>query len=186
MLHQIQELDTQLFLWLNAFHAPWADTLMAWVTSRDAWIPFYVLLLGWLVWQYKRQSISMILAMIITILIADQFTSSFLKPFVQRLRPCYVAYLEGKVHTVVGCGGTYGFASSHAANSFGLAMILCLLLPNFKYKNVFFVWAALVSYSRIYVGVHYPLDIVCGALIGIGAAFISLKLVQHKWHMSKS
>ena len=102
----------------------------------------------------------------------------------ERLRPCHVAYLQDKIHLVVeGCGGTYGFASSHAANSFGLAAALWLVCsaavkrPN-KYLIWFFPWAALVSYSRIYVGVHYPLDVVAGAIIGVGAAFIAVKTVS--------
>lgn len=187
MLHEIQQLDTQIFLSLNGAHAPWADTLMYWVTERNTWIPMYALLIIWLVWQYKQQAAGMIGALILTIIIADQTASSLLKPWVERLRPCHVAYLQDKIHLVVeGCGGTYGFASSHAANSFGLATALWLLcgtvVPTFKRPNKyllwFFPWAALVSYSRVYVGVHYPLDIIAGAIIGVGAAFAAVKIVS--------
>jgi undecaprenyl-diphosphatase len=196
MLHEIQQLDTQIFLTLNGLHAPWADTLMYWVTQRNTWIPLYALLIIWLIWQYKQQAAGMIGALILTIIIADQTASGLLKPWVERLRPCYVEYLEGKIHLVVeGCGGTYGFASSHAANSFGLAMALWLLCGSVvptvnigkknstinhrkKYLWWFFPWAALVSYSRIYVGVHYPFDVLAGALIGCGAAFLSVRVTQ--------
>jgi undecaprenyl-diphosphatase len=187
MLHEIQQLDTQIFLSLNGVHAPWADTLMYWVTERNTWIPMYALLIIWLVWQYKQQAAGMISALILTIIIADQTASGLLKPWVERLRPCHVAYLQDKIHLVVeSCGGTYGFASSHAANSFGLATALWLLCgtavptvrrPN-KYILWFFPWAALVSYSRVYVGVHYPLDVVAGALIGVGAGFVAVKTVR--------
>jgi undecaprenyl-diphosphatase len=173
----INELDTELFLWLNGHHAPWADAIMTWVTARNSWIPFYVILLGWIGWQYRRHAWGIVGSIFVTILTADQFTSSFLKPNIQRLRPCYVSELQNQIHNLGGCGGTYGFASSHAANSFGLAMILWLIFkdkhPAFRWV---FVWAVLVSYSRIYVGVHYPLDILAGALVGIIAATMSYKI----------
>ena len=187
MLHQIQEVDTQVFLALNGLHTPWADTFMYWVTQRNTWLPLYALLVIWLIWQYKQRAAGMIASLILTIVVADQTASTLLKPNIQRLRPCHVAYLQNKVHLVVeSCGGTYGFASSHAANSFGLAMAVWLICSTAsltfseqkKYLWCFFPWAALVSYSRIYVGVHYPFDVLAGALIGCGAAYLSVWTVQ--------
>lgn len=188
MLHQIQELDTRLFLTLNGAHAPGADTLMYWVTQRNTWIPLYALLIIWLIWQYKQAAAGMMGALILTILFADQTASGLLKPWVERLRPCYVSYLSNKIHLVVeGCGGTYGFASSHAANSFGLAMALWLLVGRrFAWVGwFFFPWAAIVSYSRIYVGVHYPFDVLVGSAIGIGAAYTAVGLVRYGLSKSK-
>lgn len=187
MLHQIQVADTQIFLALNGLHTPWADTFMYWVTQRNTWIPLYALLVIWLIWQYKQRAAGMIASLILTIVVADQTASTLLKPNIQRLRPCHVTYLQNKVHLVVeSCGGTYGFASSHAANSFGLAMAVWLVCraagplsnPYKKYLWWFFPWAAVVSYSRIYVGVHYPFDVLAGALIGCGAAYLSVWAVQ--------
>lgn len=187
MLHQIQEVDTQIFLALNGLHTPWADTFMYWVTQRNTWIPLYALLVIWMIWHYKQRAAGMIASLILTIVVADQTASTLLKPNIQRLRPCHVAYLQNRVHLVVeSCGGTYGFASSHAANSFGLAMAIWLVCSaagpisnkHKKYLWWFFPWAAAVSYSRIYVGVHYPFDVLTGALIGCGAAYLSVWAVQ--------
>lgn len=186
ILHQIQELDTELFLALNNQHSPFFDTLMYWTTQRDTWIPLYLLIVFWLIRTYKKQSLYMILAIVLTIVFADQIASSLLKPFVERLRPCHVLYLQAKIHSITDCGGQYGFASSHAANSFGLAMALWLLvgrqIPSIK---CFFVWAFLVAYSRVYVGVHYPLDIFAGAMIGCLSALLSVKLLIYLLHLKK-
>ncbi|RDB04704.1 phosphatase PAP2 family protein [Runella aurantiaca] len=188
MLHQIQEIDTRIFLTLNGLHTPWADTIMYWVTQRNTWIPLYALLIVWLIWKYNQRAAGMIGALILTIIIADQTASGLLKPFFERLRPCHVLYLQDKLHLVVeDCGGRYGFASSHAANSFGLAMALYLLVGK-KYPWTtwfFFPWAVAVSYSRIYVGVHYPFDVVVGACIGAAAAWIAVKSVERILRLRK-
>lgn len=188
MLHQIQEIDTRIFLALNGLHTPWADTIMYWVTQRNTWIPLYALLIVWLIWKYNQRAAGMIGALILTIVIADQTASGLLKPFFERLRPCHVLYLQDRLHLVVeDCGGRYGFASSHAANSFGLAMALYLLVGK-KYPWTtwfFFPWAVAVSYSRIYVGVHYPFDVAVGACIGAAAAWIAVKIVERILRLRK-
>ncbi len=177
MLHQIQEIDTRIFLLLNDLHNSWVDFLMYWATQRNTWIPLYLLIIGFFIWKHKQQSWRIIACLVATIVLSDQFTSTLLKPWVQRLRPCHVAYLQNKIHLITDCGGQYGFASSHAANSFGLAMALWLLVGR-QYPAVkwFFVWAAAVSYSRVYVGVHYPIDVIAGALVGVAAAWACVRL----------
>lgn len=168
MSEKIRELDEQLFLFLNGLHNEFFDVVMYWVTYKYTWYPVYLLLIVLVVWKYRWQGALMMLGVVIAVGLSDQLTSGFMKPYFGRLRPCHDPDLQGMVHVVAGCGGRFGFASSHASTTFGLAMSLWLMLRGWTSKFAYaFVWAALVSYSRIYVGVHYPADILIGALGGV-------------------
>ncbi len=173
MRETLNQLDTDLFLWLNGLYAPWLDGFMVVITGRDVWIPFYALLISWLAFRYRKQAIGMVLTLAVAVALSDQTASALLKPLTHRLRPCHTPGLQTLIHPVMECGGLYGFASSHAANTFALATGLWLLLGR-QYPAVrwVFLWAAFVSYSRIYVGAHYPLDILAGAGIGVLAAWL--------------
>lgn len=181
----LEELDRQLFLYLNQCYHDSLSPFMLWATGDTAWIPFYIIIIILLIWQFRIRAIAVLVVVAITITVADQFASSFMKPTVQRLRPCYEPALAGKVHLVTeGCGGKYGFISSHAANTFALAMLLSMLLFQTRQKNakllsmILFSWAFLVSYTRIYVGVHYPADIFGGAIAGMLIAWILVKVAK--------
>jgi undecaprenyl-diphosphatase len=180
MIEKIKDWDTELFLFLNSLHTPLMDTAMYWITDRFFWIPFYALLMFFLIRRFKWQGVWMIIATVLAIALADQIASSVFKPYFLRNRPCYEESISQVVHVVRGCGGRYGFVSSHASTTFAFATLLWLLLRN-ALRNIsyLFYWAFLVSYSRIYVGVHYPLDLFFGALVGIvsGLLFYSL----YKW-----
>jgi undecaprenyl-diphosphatase len=182
-LIMLQDLDTQLFLYLNSHYNDQISPFMLWATGDKAWIPFYVCIIGLLIWRFRAKSIPLFIVIALTITAADQFASGFMKPTVQRLRPCYEPKLVGKVHLVTpSCGGKYGFVSSHAANTFALAMLLTMFAKKFKqtYSTqitiTMFAWATLVSYTRIYVGVHYPADILFGAIAGVLIAYLLTKL----------
>ena len=177
MLENLEALDRSAFLAINGWHAPWADQPMLLVSEMAFWFPLYLLFFflihrrfGWrgLLW-----SVPVIGAMI---LFSDKGSVLLFKETVQRLRPCHEPSLQGLVHLVKeGCGGRFGFVSSHASNHFAIALFMMGALggtPRWAIPALL-VWASLIAYSRVYLGVHYPGDVLVGALYGacIGAIF---------------
>jgi len=174
MIERLNRLDTELFLWLNGRHNAFFDPIMYWASHKLFWIPFYGFLLYIIIREYKKRSVYILAAIALLITLCDQTASGLLKQLVKRPRPSHEAALDGLIHlSKAGPGGQYGFVSSHAANAFGLAVFLMLLFPK-RYNALKFIlglWALLVAYSRIYVGVHYPGDVVVAALIGSAIAW---------------
>ena len=180
-MEAIYSIDSQLFLWLNGLHADWLDTVMVSITGMWPWIPLYILLAYLVIRQYGWKSLWVFLAVGLVILCSDQLSAHVCKPLFHRLRPCFNPDLEGLVHLPKGLpGGKYGFVSSHAANTFAIAAFLTPALRNYRPwpAIVLYLWAFLSSYSRIYIGYHYPGDIVCGAILGILIGLIIWKVFQ--------
>jgi undecaprenyl-diphosphatase len=165
---QLVELDRKLFFVINQSHHPWVDRIVYWVTHEAFWVPLYAFLLYLIIKNLRAKSWIVLFAIVILITICDQFASGLIKPWMQRLRPCFHPDLQAVVHVVGRHSGLYGFISSHAANTFGLATFLYLLLRNrYPCIKLLFIWAFMVSYARIYGGVHYPADMIVGAVSGI-------------------
>lgn len=174
-LNTIKSLDTELLLFVNGLHNSFFDELMYAFSQIFVWIPFYVSALYLIIISHKKMdAVWVILSFVLCIVIADQVSSGIIKEAVQRLRPSRNPALEGMIHIVNGyTGGKYGFVSSHAANSFGFALLSSLVFKQKTYMTFVFIWAVIVSYSRIYLGVHYPFDILGGMLVGVMAALIA-------------
>ncbi|QNF35185.1 phosphatase PAP2 family protein [Adhaeribacter swui] len=174
MLDKLKQLDHEWFLAINGYHSSFWDPIMIAISDRWFWIPFYALLVAFLIFRFRRQSILMFLAVALSLIAADGISSRFIKPYFARLRPCHDASLSETINIVAGCGGKFGFLSSHAANTFAIAMLFALMLPErYRYFKIFaFVWAIVISYSRVYLGVHFPGDVLGGAVLGILLGFI--------------
>ena len=184
MLEQLDFWDKQLFHFLNGLHTTWLDEPMYWISHKWFWIPIIALLCLYIYIreQHTKRYILLLIAMGIGAVISDQSTATLLKKNVKRYRPCHVeANLDFEVHQVRnGCGGKYGFASSHAANFFMGATFLSLYFKRRKTQIALFAVATLVAYSRIYLGVHYPADVLVGAIIGISSGQIAAWIWEKK------
>ncbi len=199
MLKQLIHIDTELLLAINGWHAPWADTLMWIISAKATWIPLYLLLVGLLVWRYRKPAMTnvkwlqkvpacvVIIAVIgLAVGAADFIASGILKDLVARPRPTRVPELEGVLHLVNGYkSGRFGFVSSHAANTMALALLFSLIWRNKIATVGLMLWVAANCYSRMYLGVHYPLDILGGLMVGIlvaVGAFVLLKKFGVLYH----
>ena len=165
----LSDIDARLLLIVNGAHSPFFDSVMWCISGRWIWVPFYAVL-AYLLFRrmyWKRASICLVTIGLI-ILAADQTCATLIRPEIGRLRPANLNNpLSSFVHVVNGYrGGRYGFPSCHAANTFALAVFMSLVIRHKWFTVMMFSWAFVVSYSRMYLGVHYFGDLFCGATIG--------------------
>ncbi|MGM9868684.1 MAG: phosphatase PAP2 family protein [Sodaliphilus sp.] len=188
MLSYLQQLDASLLVAINGWHCPFADQLMWLISGKfsSALILIAVLALPLRKGNWKN-ALTLLIAIALVVIIADRVSSGIIKPLVERLRPTHNPDLQALVHVVNDYrGGKYGFVSSHAANMFGIATFVALVVRNRYTWLCLLSWAAIVSYSRIYLGVHYPGDILGGMLVGIGATWLVAwlwKKAQNRSHI---
>jgi undecaprenyl-diphosphatase len=180
MLENELELERELFFFLNGSDSAFWDTFWWTVSGKWVWLPLYAILLFFLVYkQPAKVIICRIIAIILVIVLCDQIASGIFKPLFHRFRPTHHPDFQAQVDIVRGYrGGLYGFMSSHAANTFGLATFTALLFKNKWFTFVIVTFAVMNSYSRIYLGVHFVSDVVAGALLGIAVGFGIYKLYK--------
>ena len=169
ILDYLISIDKTLTVFFNFNGGLFNDTLWDSFSSRLTWVPLALALLFFLYHKPKKwkEATLVVLALVLIITLCDQITSTIMKPYFARLRPSHAPGVENLLHYVNGYrGGRYGFPSCHAANVFALAVFLSLVFHERRFTLTLFAWAILVSYSRMYLGVHYFGDLFCGAVIG--------------------
>jgi undecaprenyl-diphosphatase len=180
MLEQLIQFDQNLFFTINhGLSNSFFDWLMPALRNRFFWTPLYLFIIIFFIRNYGKQGWILILFLILTFGFTDFFSSSILKPSVQRLRPCNDPEIKSDVKNLIDCGSGYSFPSSHASNHFGLAVFLIVMFFS-KWKLILpigLLWAASISFAQVYVGVHYPVDILAGAILGGIIGFIMGKIL---------
>jgi len=169
--------DTGLFLKLNGLHSAWWDTAMLFFTRKESWLPLYLVLLILIIRNFRGKSWLILVFLLLGLVVSDQSCNLF-KELVERLRPGYDPAIKNLTHIVLRKGGEFGFPSSHAANSFFVMVFTGYLFRNRLSLAILLIWALLVSYSRIYVGAHFPLDILGGWTVGILAGWSFYRLMN--------
>jgi len=166
VIQTISNWDKSAFLYLNSFHNNLMDYVMTLFTLTPVWFLFYGVILFLIIRRYSRKAIPVIVALVLMILLADQFSNLFKHVFM-RLRPSNDPGVAPLAHVFFNAGGLYGFVSAHAANAFSFATFSALLFRSRGYAIFIYPWALLIAYTRIYLGVHYPGDILGGAVLGV-------------------
>jgi len=184
LLQTILEWDSWLFLKINTiFTHPLLDKIFPLWRDSELWVPFYLFLIVLAIVNFGKKAGSWILFAIINVALTDQASSSLIKNWFARIRPCNEELLVGKMRLLLEhCSGGFSFTSSHATNHFGFAMFVFLTTRHLfgKWGKWLFVWAATISYGQVYVGVHYPIDILFGALLGSGIGALTAGYYNRK------
>lgn len=170
MIEFLNNLDTSVFLAINGHHNPFFDSFMTMFTGRFIWIPMYAMVL-WILFRGCNWKNALVYtgAIALAIFLTDQTCASLIRPAVERLRPSNLDNAISEFTYIVDDyrGGSYGFPSCHSANSFALAAFLIMFVRRRGFALFILGWACLNSYSRLYLGVHYPGDLLVGAIIGM-------------------
>lgn len=181
----INQWDRSLFLVLNTkLASPMLDAVLPFLRDSVFWAPLYLFIVAFVGLNFGKKGLWWAFFFVATVALADLLGTYALKETIQRLRPCNQEGLKDSLRLLLkGCPGGYSFVSNHAANHFGLATFSVLtfrpLLGRWVYTA--YLWALLISFAQIYVGVHYPLDIAGGALLGTASGYLMARIYQHNF-----
>jgi undecaprenyl-diphosphatase len=182
MIETLQQLDRQLFFLVNTgMQNAFFDWLCPWLRTPQMWIPLYFALL-FTCWSRMRfHALWVVAVILVLILLTDQVSANLIKNLVQRPRPCRDPLMHD-VHLLVHCGGGYSFISAHATNHFAVALFFSTLFRNVYrwFLPLGVAWAALIAFSQVYVGVHFPFDVFCGAILGSVMGYFAAYLIRPK------
>jgi membrane-associated phospholipid phosphatase len=183
MIETLKHIDTTWFLAINnGMQSAFLDVVCSFMRNQKNWYVLYILLLWICYRKWKTKSLWVLGGAVVLVLIADQVSANLIKNTVQRLRPCNEPALAGMVNNIVGCGKGFSFVSAHATNHFAIAIFFSVLFyAEHKWVlTVALIWAASICFSQVYVGVHYPFDVICGALLGSFFGYVAGKFISTK------
>ena len=184
MFKKLIDFDKWLFTKINQSSAnSLFDTILPFFREPLVWIPLYLFFILYAIYNFPKKALAWIIGMGLTATTTDIISSRIIKPFIGRKRPCNDVEMIDTIRLLISnCGQNGSFTSSHAANHFGIAMFIYITMRNIwgNYTYLFFIWAALISYAQVYVGVHYPFDILGGAIVGCSAGYFIAKIFTKK------
>ena len=190
MLKQIHDTiiycDHVAWYYINTrWHNPFMDAVVPFLRNPLFWAPLYLFLALFMPMKFRKAGLIWCHVFILSFVFSDQISATILKPYFHRLRPCHNPYLTSIIHMLVPCGGQYGFPSSHAANHFSIGIFSAMTLSRYAkwVWPVAILWALSVSYAQVYVGVHYPLDVTFGGILGTCIGICTGKVFNKYWQL---
>ena len=187
MLERLESIDFKIFklIHLDGQNALF-DAFLPYMRDKYMWIPLYLFFIIWCIIKFRNKAWIPVLFTIGAVALSDQLSANLIKGIFERLRPCNTPELQGVIRPLVQCGSGYSFVSAHAANHFTLAVLFTYVFTGentWKVMNfIFYFWAASICYAQVYVAVHFPFDVLSGAILGLGLGFTFLFFIKRLIH----